>query len=331
MNYGEVLQRAWKVIWKNKILWLFGFLASCGSGAGGGGGGGGGGGSYSPNNGSGLNPPPEMQQFFGQMKNFFENMPVWLPVLLVCGTLILVVAAFFLSSLGKTGLMRGAWLADEGRPKLSLSIVWGELKPYFWRVVLLNLLLAASGIVLGLLIALPIIAIALFTLGIGLICLIPLLCLLLPISLLINMWVEESMAALVGENLGVLDSLKRGYAVIRSNLTAVLVMGLILWIGGGLISLVIGLPALLILVPIFGGLIAGTFEAMRTGFIVSVVVLALYLPLAWLLGGVLQAYLSSAWVITFRRLTGREFGDAEAASRPDPVEPLMPEVVEPEG
>ncbi len=208
--------------------------------------------------------------------------------------------------------------------------MWAELKPYFWRVVLLNLLLAAGGIVLGLVIALPMIAIAVATLGIGLLCLLPLLCLLIPISLLIGVWVEQSMAALVGENLGVIDSLKRGFAVIRSNVTAMLVMGLILWIGGGLISLVIGLPALLILIPIFGGLIAGTFEAMRTGFIVSIVFLALYLPLAWLLGGVLQAYLSSAWVITFRRLTGREFGDAEAAARPDPVEPLMPEVVEPE-
>ena len=29
MNYGEILSKAWKIIWKNKILWLFGILAGC--------------------------------------------------------------------------------------------------------------------------------------------------------------------------------------------------------------------------------------------------------------------------------------------------------------
>lgn len=31
MDYGEVLSKAWKIIWKHKILWLFGILASCGA------------------------------------------------------------------------------------------------------------------------------------------------------------------------------------------------------------------------------------------------------------------------------------------------------------
>jgi len=46
MDYGEVLQKAWKIIWKHKILWLFGLLASCGRGGGGGSGGGGSSGNY---------------------------------------------------------------------------------------------------------------------------------------------------------------------------------------------------------------------------------------------------------------------------------------------
>lgn len=50
-NFGEALTRAWQIIWKHKILWVFGILASCGRGGGnfnsnfnsGGGGNGGGG------------------------------------------------------------------------------------------------------------------------------------------------------------------------------------------------------------------------------------------------------------------------------------------------
>jgi hypothetical protein len=29
-NFGEVLTRAWQIIWKHKVLWVFGILASCG-------------------------------------------------------------------------------------------------------------------------------------------------------------------------------------------------------------------------------------------------------------------------------------------------------------
>ena len=41
MDFGEVLTKTWKIIWKYKILWLFGIFASCSGGGGGGGGGGG--------------------------------------------------------------------------------------------------------------------------------------------------------------------------------------------------------------------------------------------------------------------------------------------------
>ena len=39
-NFGEVLTRAWQNIWKHKVLWIFGILASCARGSGGSSGGG---------------------------------------------------------------------------------------------------------------------------------------------------------------------------------------------------------------------------------------------------------------------------------------------------
>ena len=37
-DFGEVLSRAWQIIWKHKILWVFGIFAGCARGGGGGGG-----------------------------------------------------------------------------------------------------------------------------------------------------------------------------------------------------------------------------------------------------------------------------------------------------
>ena len=42
MDFSEVLTKAWRIVWKHKILWIFGILAGCGTGGGGGGGGSGG-------------------------------------------------------------------------------------------------------------------------------------------------------------------------------------------------------------------------------------------------------------------------------------------------
>lgn len=38
MDFGEVLKKAWKIIWKFKVLWIFGILSSCGQSGGGSGG-----------------------------------------------------------------------------------------------------------------------------------------------------------------------------------------------------------------------------------------------------------------------------------------------------
>ena len=34
MDFGYVLRRAWQIIWKFKILWIFGILAGCGQASG---------------------------------------------------------------------------------------------------------------------------------------------------------------------------------------------------------------------------------------------------------------------------------------------------------
>jgi hypothetical protein len=38
MDYLEVLHRSWNIIWKHKVLWIFGIMAGCARGGGGGGG-----------------------------------------------------------------------------------------------------------------------------------------------------------------------------------------------------------------------------------------------------------------------------------------------------
>ncbi len=327
MNYGEVLQKSWKIIWKNKILWLFGLLASCGSSSGGGGGGGGGSAGGNGNSSSGIFPgtpfqnlPPWLEDLGRTFERMVEDGTIWWVVAgIVVFILLMIAVTLMLSAIGRAGLARGTWLADSEDGVLNLSRVWRESRHYFWRVLLLTLLIGVGSAVLVLILIAPAILLGIATMGIGLLCMIPFLCLIVPVAIAIGVLEELAVVSITGEDKGVFESIRRSWQVIRSNLGPVVVMTLILLVGGGIARVVIGLPAILILVPIVIGLIAGSEAAMTGGFIAAGVILLIYLPIALLLSSVLQAYLGSAWALTYRRLVAKENAPT--------IEPNIPEVL----
>ncbi len=71
-NFGEVLTRAWQIIWKNKILWIFGILASCARGNAGGAGGGGGNSGYRFESGQ---RPPFADEHLASLRPKFSYWP----------------------------------------------------------------------------------------------------------------------------------------------------------------------------------------------------------------------------------------------------------------
>lgn len=321
MNYGEILEKSWKTIWKHKVLWIFGLLASCSRG--GGGGGGGQGINYQFSNRdfrSGApfgNLPPGLERFLNELGQWFNSEAAWIILaLFVLFFLVLWLVLFVLGIFGRIGLVRGAWLADEGIEQLPFGELWRGSLPYFWQVVLLMLLFFATTLAVVLVLIGPAILISVLTLGIGIFCLlIPLICLLVPLFWALSVWLEQAIVAVVGENLGVIEGIKRGWEVIRNNLAQMLVMSLILLIGAAVIGFLIGLPILLVMVPLILSLFALDQGVFWYGLGFSAVLFLLYLPLAIALNAVLQAYLGTAWTLTFRRLTGRgpaTAGESEA-------------------
>jgi hypothetical protein len=312
MNYGELFEKAWRIIWKHKVLWLFGILASCTAR---GGGGSGGGGSMQQSFDSRTMPGQDpFFRLFPGLQNFFFNLErglqdgsaipviVGISAAVVCLGLIIWIITLVLGTFGRIGLTRGAWLADEGVDRLTFGQLWNEAKPYFWRVLLLTVLLMVLGLVAGILLILPVIFFAVLTLGCGLILLIPLFIIL---SWLISVWLELTIVAIVNENLGIMDGIRRAWEIIRSNLGPTIVVSLIVFIGSLILFLIIGLPFLAVVLPVVFGIFSQTEAGMVTGLIVAGVLLLLYLPFAILLGGVVQSYIGTVWTLFFRRRTGR--------------------------
>jgi len=309
MDFGQVLTKAWKIIWKFKVLWIFGFLASCGQNGGGSSGG-------SSNTGvqysrGDQNLPPGMRQFFHGFENFFDAIQAWQIAALIIGILFLVliiaaISAIF-STVGRVGLIQGTVKAEAGAEKITFSELFNSGKPFFWRIFGFNFLAGLAVMIIVILLLLPFIGLGILTLGIGMLCLIPIICLLIPASWLITVIFEQVNIAIVIEDLNIIDGLKRGWEVFRENIGNMIVMSLILVVGGAIVGFVIALPMIFVMVPaaigVIGGLSSNSDLIFGGGIATALVCLTAYLPVLIVLGGILQAYIKTAWTLTYLQLT----------------------------
>lgn len=315
MDIGNVLSRAWQIIWKHKILWIFGILAGCGSSSGGSGSGNV---SYQASEGD---LPPGMQNFFDQFSRMTDAQWILIIGIILLVVLVLVVLAVFLGTIGRIGLIRGTVQAEEGADTLAFGDLFQGSFPYFWRVFLLNLLVGLAFAAVVVVIALFAVFGGILTFGILAVCLIPVFCLLVPVGWLVGLVVEVATIAIVREDLGIMAGLERGWNVFRENLGTMLVMGLILMVGVAFIGgMIIAAPVFFIIMPAVFGAIAESGAALGTGLLITGLCLLFYLPVAIVLNGILRGYVEVAWTLTFMRLTGAAGAAAseEALELPEP-------------
>jgi hypothetical protein len=290
MNIGDVLSQTWKTIWKHKVLWIFGILAGCGSA---GTGAGNGGITYQ------FNAPNDVQYYIDQIDPALAALYIGLLILVA---LVIIVLVIFFSTIGRIGLIRGTYQNYNGATRLTFGEIFSGSTPYFWRVFGLNLLVGLLTFVaiVGLLF-LGILGVVV-TLGIFLLCLIPILCLLMPVIWLLGVYVEQAIIAIVLEDLGVMDGLRRGWQVFKGNFGDMFIMGLILLIISLVVTFVLILPVMAAIFPFLIGIFSGTSQAFRTGVLVAIVTAICYLPIFLVLNGLVRAYIESAWTLNYIRL-----------------------------
>jgi hypothetical protein len=322
-NFGEVLTRAWQIVWKHKVLWIFGILASCGRSSG----------NFNSNsrgggNGSGTNLPPQLLQWLqwveGHMTQFIA-----ITVVILC---VIWIIAAFLSTIGKIGLIRGTSQAEGGSEKLIFGQLFSESTPYFWRMFGLSLVLAIPILIVFVALFAGLIIFAISASGgdnnnsaIGFLATVPILigcvCLLIPVMFVVGMIFRQSERAIVLEELGVLPSISRGWDIFRANLGPIILMAIILAVIGFVVGLAVAIPIIIIVVPAAFAYAIGNAQN-STPLILAGVCFCLYLPILLLANGILTAYTESAWTLTFMRLTRKPESDNNAAPRiEDPVKP----------
>jgi hypothetical protein len=304
-DFGEVLTRAWQIVWRHRVLWVFGILASCGRGGGGGSGGGGG------NSGIQFEGPDLPPQVIRWLEMIQENLMTFAVV--GCIVLLLLWAlSIFLSTIGKVGLIRGTFQAEGGAERLVFGELFSGSTPYFWRIFGLSLIVAIPVLV-G--IAAAVAGFVAFAIGasggsdeavLGLVAMVPLfigcICLLIPLMFVVGMIIRQAERAIVLENMPVLPAISRGWDVFRANLGPIILMALILAVLNLVLGFVIALPIFIVALPAMLAFLAGEGQSWSPLALLGLCI-CLYIPVSLLLNGIAIAYTESAWTLTYMRLT----------------------------
>jgi hypothetical protein len=295
MDIANIFKRAWEITWKNKGLWVLGILANC---------------SGSSGQSSG-NAGPRVEYHFNEgdfprFENWIQSVPeeTWVTIAIVAACAIILLALIFwvLSAIGNGGLISGFHMAEMGEvPTLAGSFRQGIR--HFWKLMAIQL-------VIGLAILLIVVAgifggvvFSVLTLGIGFLCLLPLVCLLIPLMILLSIYTMLTQVALIVEELDILTSFKRSWEIVRAHPGEIILVGLILGVGGFIVGLILMIPIVLMVLPLIFNLVNGHEIANITNTIVGIL---LYLPILLVATGIVRTFTTGSWTLTYRNLIAAE-------------------------
>ena len=308
MNYGDLLSEAFRLTWRNRFLWFFGFFV-------------GGGASFNvPSNIGGEQGAP-FGAASGPLRWISENLALFIALVIV---LVVVIALVFivLAMLSHGALVESVAALHRGEPR-RFGPAWRAGTANFWRVLGLKVLFFLMALGLAILVLLPVglgvVAVVAATDSTGLrILLIALLALVgflalifvfLPFAIVNQFALRE----LVVGRRRILESVGGGFGLFRYNIGRSLLVWLLqlgVMLGLGVATLVV----IIILGAILLGPAIALFAAHQTtaAVVVGVVGGLLFLVPLFVISGALGAFNHTYWTLAYLRLTEHPEGTEPA-------------------
>ena len=320
MNYGDTLKRGWQLAWNNKWLWLLGFLAALGGGSG-----------AASNSNYRMDPGATPGTISPEMAAGLTGVAL----LLCCVGIIVGILLWLVSLASKGGLITGVAELDRGQPSSfgrAFRQGWKKLLP----LVGMTLLVFAVVIVLGIILAIGFAGTLAAALGAGasmdsnalagllgtagfvFLCL---LCLLIPLSLVLNLIYAFAYRGIMLRDMPVMDSIRHGWRVVREHVGEILLLGLIFFV----VNLIIGVVATGIIGLL--GISSGLFGLMMSGgeptttqIVAGIVgVLATFIIFA-IISAIFTTWRSATFTLAYQQWTGKEaLKDSAAPLPPAPM------------
>jgi hypothetical protein len=300
MNYGDLLSEAFRLTWRNRYLWFFGFFIA------------GGGGSFNfPANFGGEEVRNPFGPVAGPLQWISDNLVLFLTV--VISVIVLLVLVFLVLSIISQGALAESIAALHREETRGFGSAFRAGTANFWRVLGLKVLFFLIALGLLLVIFLPVVLGALaafsltdstglrvlaFVLGV-LFVFVALVVVFLPFAIVNQFGLRE----LVVSRRRITESIAGGFRLFRRNIGR----SLLVWLIQLAVMLGLGIAVLVVLV-IFGAILLGPAIALfatdhaTAGVVAGVVGGVLFLVPVFVISGAIGAFNHAYWTLAYLRL-----------------------------
>ncbi len=340
MDHIKVLKRAWEITWRYRVLWIFGIILALTTAHWGGGNNGG----QAQYKVSGEDFSPGGEFYIPEISPEVVSMLITIGIGLACVIVLLIVVATIARYVAETALIRMVDDYEETGEQRSVRqgfrLGWSRTT---FRLFLIKLLIGLpTALVFILLFLLTLAPLLLWitdstapraigtvaTIGLSFLILLLLIVVVTVISLLMKFFWR----ACALEGLGVIESLRQGFGVVRHHWRDVLVMWLIMigvgigWIIAMIAITIVLFPVILLLIVVggvlgglpallVGGLASLFFDGAVPWILAAVIggpIFILVVAAPWIfMGGLMEVFKSSTWTLTYRELRALEGLEAE--------------------
>jgi hypothetical protein len=286
-NFGEVLSRAGQITWKHKNLWLAGIVITLVS----------------------LVPMLVSLPFSSSVFSFSDPAELnrQMPLFLLANGLTVLISILLIPvyAIGMAIPSLGTVRLEKGSQALNLGELIKGTLPYFWRILGVVVLVWLGALIAMVALMACDAVVSMVTFGIGILCLFPLF---IPLAILILALMEEGMAAVLMDDLGVSNALQRAWELIKKNVGVMALLSVIIYLVSAIVGMIISVP---MMIPMFGFMTnimqsAGAepdprlFEGMFRNMIWWMLAFS---PLYAVFQGVFLTFMQSVWTLTYMRLT----------------------------
>ena len=282
-DYGNLLTRTFQITCKHKVLWVILMLPMLVSLAA---------------------LPFTFVYIFALDGNPSETAGTILGIGGILFFIILSIVSTVLYVASSSAVTLGVIRIERGDGSLNFIDLLKDGFEYFWRQLGVFLIIQLSiGAVFAVFFA-CMFASTMVTMGMASICFQPILILLTPLMFLVMGVLEAAYTAVINEDLGSMDAVKRGLSVIREHVWKYVILTLIIYIGTSIISSILMLP---IFFPIFFfafGMESNPDLSNQFPLIVGIF-MCIFFPLMIAFSVISQTLMKTSLTLSFLRLTQR--------------------------
>ena len=310
MDYGNLLSRAWKIVWANKWLFVLGFLAALGSG-------GGSGGSGNFNTGApSSSGSPSPSEILDTLSDFAPYLIAGL-----CFLILIAIGLWLLRLIGEAGMIESVDRI-EGGETLTLGDGFRAGTSQLKNMIFLNLVMYGPFLLVGLLLFGGFLFLVVGSIGSGSdevlagglgifgLCAIPIICLLAIASLIVNFVYPMAQRGMILHDLGVMDSIRHGWQILRTNFTEIFILAIIFVVIGfavGLAIVIVALPlALLFILPIILAIIEGGTIITAATIIFGVLGIIAFILMSAAISSILRTFQSTTFTLAYHQWAGKK-------------------------